>query len=422
VNSDRSKSSAIPAENKLRLDSIDILRGLAALSVALYHIWGHDGSYAWVSNGLVPQTPNPTLFTYLISPFRWGYLGVSLFLVLSGFCIHLPYARKKFSKGSYEFKGSVFFTRRIWRLYPAYIVAVLVTAGLLEFANLFPSLHVADHFPIPTIWDVVSHLSMLHGFLENQFYSIASVFWSLSLEFQLYLAYPLFLLAFRKFGVGRSVVFFIVLSLLWRYFAIYYLGGGLISVAADGPYASMGCLPARMAEWLLGAFVAEIFAKNFVMREATSRYSRKRLLFLLLSVLAFGGAIVKTLSQASWIITDPLFGLAFASLIAAIILPKIGAVHSNHPKFISGLFIKLGIVSYSFYLIHSQLGWLVSLFVPSVEGSVTAFVIRIVCLLISVIPIYYFFKWFEKPFLAAPKQENKLFPIYAKLGNLLGVR
>jgi len=208
VNPDLSQISAPTAGNKLRLHSVDILRGIAALAVAFYHIWGHDGSYAWQSIGVVPQTPNPSLFVYLISPFRWGYLGVSLFLVLSGFCIHLPYARKKYSKGSYEFKGTEFFTRRIWRLYPAYIVALLGTAFVLIGASYFSSLHIGDHFAIPTTWDIVSHLVMLHGFLENQFYSVASVFWSLSLEFQLYLAYPLFLLAFRKFGIGRSIIFF----------------------------------------------------------------------------------------------------------------------------------------------------------------------------------------------------------------------
>jgi peptidoglycan/LPS O-acetylase OafA/YrhL len=283
-------------------------------------------------------------------------------------------------------------------------------------------MHVAQHFPIPTIWDVVSHLTMLHGFFENQFYSIASVFWSLSLEFQLYIAYPLFLLAFRKFGVGRSVVFFIGLSLLWRYFAIYFLGDGLISVAATGPFVSMGCLPARMAEWLLGAFVAEVFAKNFAMGDALKRFSGKRPLFLMLSIFFFGSAIITTLSQASWIVTDPLFGMSFAFLIAAVILPKLGAGHGDPPKLIAGVFIKLGIVSYSFYLIHSQFGWLVSIFVPSEEGTVMPFLIRLGCLLISLIPIYYFFRWFEKPFLSAPKPESKLFPIYTRLGSLLGVR
>ena len=420
MNSDQSAISAPPTEKKLRLHSIDILRGLAALSVAFYHIWGHDGSYAFPSNGLVPTTSDPSLFTYLLSPFRWGYLGVSLFLVLSGFCIHLPYARKKYTSGSYQFKAPVFFTRRIWRLYPAYIVAVLSTALVLKTLSNVPSLNIADHFPIPTAWDVISHLTMLHGFFESQFYSIASIFWSLSLEFQLYLAYPLFLLAFRKFGVGRSVAAFIVLSLIWRYFAIYFLNGGLISVAAEGPFVSMGCLPARMAEWLAGAFVAEIFAKNYSAKNAMNKFSGKSGVYTALSILFFCVAIGTTLSQTTWIVTDPLFGLSFAFLISAVILPKLGAGNANEPKAIAGAFIKLGIISYSFYLIHSQFGWVTTFFIPAQPGAVLPTLLRIASLLVSIIPIYYFFKWFEKPFLAPPKPESKLYPIYSRIGKLLG--
>lgn len=422
MNSAQATSSAPSERNKLRLDSIDILRGIAAFSVALYHVWGHDGSYPWPSIGIVPTTPEPTFFMYLISPMRWGYLGVSLFLVLSGFCIHLPYARKKYSTGSYEFKGPAFFARRIWRLYPAYVVAVILTSVILWTSNFFPSLNTSSHLPIPTAWDFISHLTMLHGLFENQFYSIASVFWSLSLEFQLYLAYPLFLLAFRKFGIGKSITFFILLSLVWRYFAIYFLGAGLISVAATGPFVTMGCLPARMAEWLLGALLAEIFAKNYAAKDQRQRFSGKRPLLILLSIILFAAAIATTLSKPAWIATDPLFGLSFAFLIAAVILPNIGAVHEKHPTFISNAFIKLGIISYSFYLIHSQFGWIVTVFVPAAEGAVLPMILRIVFTLLSIIPIYYFFKWFEKPFLAPPKPGSKLYPIYNRLGNLLGVR
>jgi peptidoglycan/LPS O-acetylase OafA/YrhL len=203
---------------------------------------------------------------------------------------------------------------------------------------------------------------------------------------------------------------------------MYFLGGGLISVASQGTFVSMGCLPARMAEWLLGAFVAEIFAKNFVQKYETQKFSGKRPLYLALSIFFFACAIGTTLSQPAWVITDPLFGLSFAFLIAAVILPKIGSDNENAPKAIAGIFIKLGLISYSFYLIHSQFGWLVSLFVPSEPGSVTAFVIRTGCLLISIIPIYFFFKWFEKPFLSTPKPGSKLYPVYSRLGNLLGVR
>ena len=149
---------------------------------------------------------------------------------------------KNILKAATNLKGSRFFTRRIWRLYPAYIVAVLVTAFFLKIASLFPSIHVAQHFPIPTIWDVVSHLTMLHGFFENQFYSIASVFWSLSLEFQLYLAYPLFLFAFRKFGVGRSVVFYFAVTCL-AVFCNLFFGRRIDFGCCNGTFCQHG-LPA----------------------------------------------------------------------------------------------------------------------------------------------------------------------------------
>jgi len=406
--------------SKLRLHSIDILRGLAALAVAFYHIWGHDGSYAFPSIGIVPQSPNPSLFTHFISPFRWGYLGVSLFLVLSGFCIHLPYARKKFSTGSYEFKGAAFFTRRIWRLYPAYFVAVIGTALVLKIASLFSSMHVSEHFPILTAWDLISHLTMLHGFFEHQFYSIASVFWSLSLEFQLYLAYPLFLISFRKFGVGKSVTGIIILSLLWRYVALYFLHGNLISIAATGPFISMSILPARMAEWIAGAYLAEIFAKNYERRNEAKPFAKQRPVFIGAAITLFAGAILTTLFPPAWIITDPLFGLSFACLIAAVVLPKLGRDIGKSPNRISWAFINLGLISYSFYLLNSQFGWLISIFVPSQEAAPGPFFIRVGVLVLSIIPIYYFFKWFEKPFFSAPKEDSKLYPMYRKLGKLLG--
>ncbi|MEI8135324.1 MAG: acyltransferase [bacterium] len=403
----RSVSSPPVAGPKLRLDSIDIFRGLAALSVALYHIWGHDGAYAFPSNGLVPQSTHIELFTYLISPLRWGYLGVSLFLVLSGFCIHLPYARKKYAQGNYTFEAKPFFSRRIRRLYPAYFVAVIGTAAIIKLVSFYPQFHVEEHFGIPTMWDVASHLTMLHGFIDSQFYSIASVFWSLSLEFQLYLAYPLFLNSFKKFGIGKSVIALINLCIVWRFVAVYAMGAGLISVAATGPYVPMGILPARMAEWLVGAYLAEVFARYYSANKANHPFKEKRTLLFIGSIIAFAIAIGTTFSQLTWAMTDPLFGLSFALLIAAVILPSIGVIRHASQRKLAKPFIQLGIVSYSFYLIHSQFGWIVAHFFPSQENAFGFLIIRLFFMLVSLVPIYYFYKFFEKPFLFPKARQTK---------------
>jgi len=113
--------------------------------------------------------------------------------------------------------------------------------------------------------------------------------------------------------------------------------------------------------------------------------------------------------------------LSFTCLIAAVILPKLGTDGGKEPNRLSWAFINFGLISYSFYLIHSQFGWLVSIFVPSQGAAIGPFFIRVGAMLLSIIPIYYFFKFFEKPFFFAPMQESRLYRVYRRLGNLFGV-
>jgi exopolysaccharide production protein ExoZ len=72
--------------NKGRLRSIDALRGFAALSVVLYHAVGEH-----------PRIDVYGYSRYIYGPlaqfFSFGYAGVYLFFVISGFCIHLYWAK-----------------------------------------------------------------------------------------------------------------------------------------------------------------------------------------------------------------------------------------------------------------------------------------------------------------------------------------
>jgi peptidoglycan/LPS O-acetylase OafA/YrhL len=395
------------SDKRLRLDTIDVLRGIAAFSVALYHIWGHDGGYAFPSIGVVPQTLNPTFFDYIISPFRWGYLGVSLFLVLSGFCIHLPYARKKQEKDDYAFRPRQFFARRIWRLYPAYIVAVVGTAMVLWIGEGIPSLKIGDRMAIPTFADVIGHLTMAHGFIENQFYSIVSVFWSLSLEFQLYLLYPLFLFLFRKIGTLRAVVLLTIVSLVWRYCAIAYFDNGLISIATQGPYVLIGSVLARMPEWLFGALVAELLlSRKNVVSSFTSMAS---------IVVVIAAAILTTLHQELWVATDILFGLGFALLVFFVAFREYSRAKEVSRSFLFRWFVKIGVISYSLYLFHQQLSWILETQLAIEPGNVAYMLIRFGWLLLSLILIIFLYKFIEKPFLKPPKPESRLYSLYAKI-------
>ena len=104
-----------------RLVSIDALRGIAALGVVLYHAVHQTGS-------AVPDN----LFRYPVKLIQFlssfGYIGVFLFFVISGFCIHLQWAKTRAAGETPRINFGSFWKRRIRRLYPPYVITL---AGFL---------------------------------------------------------------------------------------------------------------------------------------------------------------------------------------------------------------------------------------------------------------------------------------------------
>ncbi len=393
---------------KNRLDSIDALRGIAALMVAGYHIWGHYGVYPFPSIGVVPWTHKASLLSFAVSPLRWGYLGVGLFLVLSGFCIHLPFARKKQEFGEYSFEWRNFYLRRLWRLYPAYAVSVVGTFFLLLITS-----HGTDLIgTAPTVGDLFAHLTLLHGYFDRYFYGIVHVYWSLALEFQLYLAYPLFLYAFRKIGLTKSVLSLSLFSILWRYVVLTNFHYQLISVAATGPYAPMGFLFARMPEWLFGAWLAEWFVSG------RNRRSSRLSLSGFAAIVLFAG-ILTTLDERLWSLTDLAFGLGFAFLIAAAIVPRKAEKAAKMPY---RWLVWIGTISYSLYLFHMQFSWFANPWIRTIHSPLEQFVLRGAVLIISIPLVAIIFKLVEAPFLSAPKPGKRFFTFYSNVAKLLGIK
>src|SRR5690242_13750888 len=97
-------------ESRGRLLSVDVLRGLAAMAVVLTHIqhYSHGGRL--------------DLRFFLVLPLEIvGNMGVPLFIVLSGFCIHLGVAKRMGRTGVIKADWASFWKRRFRRLYPPYL-------------------------------------------------------------------------------------------------------------------------------------------------------------------------------------------------------------------------------------------------------------------------------------------------------------
>jgi peptidoglycan/LPS O-acetylase OafA/YrhL len=156
--SERAETSAGTPPGPDRLYEIDLLRFLAASAVLLYH-WSFAGA---------AREPWTVMQYPLISPFaRYGYLGVDLFFIISGFVVLMS------AMGSTPKR---FFISRVVRLYPAFWVCCLLTFTVAMLIG-------APRFHVPAKHLLVN-LTMMQGFLDVP--HVDGVYWSLAVELKFY--------------------------------------------------------------------------------------------------------------------------------------------------------------------------------------------------------------------------------------------
>lgn len=169
-----------------RLHILDTLRGVASLAVC----WFHLTSFKY-------NTPDGHLYALLKETGLYGWLGVEIFFVISGFVLPYSLYRAGYRLGDYP----VFVVKRLVRLDPPYLATV---AGLLAYAfayGLFkgePPL--VEGLPV-TYPRVLLHLCYANAFFKYEWLNPS--FWTLAIEFQYYL---LLGLVFPFFSAPRSWV------------------------------------------------------------------------------------------------------------------------------------------------------------------------------------------------------------------------
>ncbi|MFD7667861.1 acyltransferase family protein [Streptomyces sp. NPDC059788] len=188
-----------------RLRVLDGLRLLAALMVLAYHYitlrdgWGED-----------PQAFSPLV--YHLS--EYGWLGVEVFFLISGFVICMSAWGRSLGD---------FVTSRVSRLYPAYWVAVLLTAAVL---TVWPNVRTADN------WEtVLTNLTMLQQGVGVP--DVDDAYWTLFIELKFYLLFAV--VVFRGVNYRRCVLF----CGLWTVAGVVALkaNSDLLSVWAIAPYS-----------------------------------------------------------------------------------------------------------------------------------------------------------------------------------------
>jgi peptidoglycan/LPS O-acetylase OafA/YrhL len=162
----------------IQLPYLDSIRGLAALYVAIGHIWQF----------IVFQPPYANL-PKIFSLLNFGHAAVGIFIVLSGYYLMLPIA----SQGHVEQEASwlqSFIRRRALRVYPAYMVAIAISLLLIAVTGV--------GLDPQRIWtkglnqfsgeSIGSHLMLVHNLTRFE-QAINPPMWSVALEWQIYLVF-----------------------------------------------------------------------------------------------------------------------------------------------------------------------------------------------------------------------------------------
>jgi peptidoglycan/LPS O-acetylase OafA/YrhL len=366
------------------------LRGVAALAVVLYHAVGQ-----------APRDETSAVIHLLAAPVRalsgYGYAGVFLFFVISGFCIHLHWAKAR-AAGMLEPKVAFvpFWKRRIQRLYPPYLIAL---ALYLLWSALHHNIEVNNFF----LWDMMLHLLMLHNLDSQTVYSINGVFWTLAIEEQLYLAYFLLLFMRRRWGWKWTLLTCAAARVGWMVACIVLQRATGAEIPVPESAAS------HWFTWALGALSVEAMYGLV----ALPRWCRDLRVAAASLVSAVALSLVLPLivqhllwHANAWLLLHPLWGVGFFILInRAVRAERNWREWLDVPRLVRWS-ATVGLFSYSLYLIHQLVlmemwrFWILRM--PSIVVAL------LLMTPLSVACAYIFFRYCERPFLPRPPKPARL--------------
>lgn len=356
-----------------KLIGLDHLRAFAIFYVFIFHYSILFPSPEWL---------------YSISKFGWT--GVDLFFVLSGYLI----SSQLFLKIDKEQPISLreFFLKRFFRIIPAYVV-------VLTLYFLFPSFREREA-PAP-LW---KYLTFTHNLgLDIRAQGTFSHAWSLCVEEHFYLFLPLILIALIYFNQvkqgAKLLIFFFVAGFCARLFVWYtYLEP---VVGEDGFWAHWYTLIyyptySRLDGLLAGMSIAAIFQFRPQLKQKLQQYGNY-LLLAGIGIIVGAYFLCKDQNQVSFgasIFGFPLISLGYGLIIIAAISPKVFLY-----RYPSKLTFHIASLSYGLYLTHKIVVHVSQEQLAKLNIAKESVLMLILCTLTSVFGAWLLQILIEKPFL-----------------------
>ena len=368
------RGTARTASTKLAF--IEGLRGLAALYVVLGHICSivFPGIYL----GVRPTAPD--WLRVIMQPFGFGHLAVAAFIVISGFCLQTSL----FNKGDGTLQDAkTFFKRRALRILPPYyaclVISLFVVFKITPLGG--PGLPYSEYTPV-TPSSIAAHVFMIHNLSPDWMYKINGVLWSIAIESQLYLLFPVLVFLMNK---------------------AYRLPTLLLAMSISTSTLMIWPKSEKFYPWYFALFTLGMAASHLAYAPPKWR-GPNALASMIFGFVALGGCIYSAANGYSMPALDAWMGACIVSVIYACTVSKkftVRKVLSARPL------VWLGAVSYSLYLMHHPVLQPLYLFRPAWAQSPMMAMLYLTAIglpaILASVTVFWFF--FERPFVSKRRRE-----------------
>lgn len=336
-------STRPPEQAPARLRELDALRGLAALAVLIFHYTSRYDNL-YGHPALVPD-------------FRLGEYGVQLFFMISGFVIFMSLERVR--------SPLDFIVARASRLYPVYWAAIILTFTVTTILGL-PGLE--SHW-----WEALINLTMVQRLFGVP--HVDDVYWTLTVELSFYALMWLAL-------VSKQLGYIVRWGTVWLgLMALYAFGDALLGVALPGAAANF-----LLLEHGHLFFAGILFYQLF---KGTAPQHTPSLLGLCLAIQFVIAPLESGLVLGMFF---ALFWLLLKGWLKVLVVPPL---------------LFLGSISYSLYLLHQNVGYVVIRELYALEGVLPAWFILGVPFAFSLILASLFTVYIERPVLRAVRERYR---------------
>lgn len=303
------------------------MRGVAVLLVLWYHIWE---------------------ISWLPAPFHWlqwipetGFIGVPLFFFLSGFVITFPFVRAQVAGERLPTWGH-FAWRRFIKIVPSYLLSIAIAYAIGYAAT--------QHAGAAPWEELVTHLLFIHTWWDTTYGSINGVLWTLAIEVEFYLVFPLVWWCFMRRPI-LTFVAMLVIAMSWRIWAARCCFSyempflvenlpGYIDIFASG----------MLSAWIFARFGQQLRAPRISLAMPLVAIAGAVLLSYLL-IGMFNGRTMPQWETAMQVYTRPLYGASFAAIaLGSLTAPALWQSFVGNPPLRFMAFI-----SYNLYLYHQMI-------------------------------------------------------------------